>query len=387
MTAGDEMKFDVLVAGCGFAGAVSARQLAESGKRVLIIERRSHIGGNCHDQKNEHNILIHTYGPHLFHTNNKAVWEFLSRFTEWDIYQHRVLALIDGKKAPVPFNLNALQQLFPRELAQRLEEKLLAQFPYNTKVPILELRKSTDPDLQFLAGYIYDKIFVQYTAKQWGMKPEEMDSAVTARVPVFVGRDDRYFNDAYQGVPRRGYTRLFETLLDHPNISLMLQADFARVCAFDDDAFYFLGQKFEGHLIYTGQIDELFDYRFGELPYRSIHWSLETLDQERYQEVATVNYPNDYTFTRITEFKHIHPVASAKTTILKEFPQPYERGKNEPYYPIFTDENRKCYDQYVQHASRYANLTLLGRLAEYKYYDMDDIVERALQVSADLCNG
>jgi len=381
------MTFDALIAGCGFAGAVSARQFAEAGKQVLIIERRPHVGGNCHDHKNDHNILIHTYGPHLFHTSNKDVWEYLSRFTEWDIYHHKVLAMVDGKKVPVPFNLNALHELFPREMAQRLEEKLLAHFPYNTKVPILELRKSTDPDLQFLAGYIYDKIFVQYTAKQWGMKPEEMDSAVTARVPVFIGRDDRYFNDTYQGVPRRGYTKLFEALLDHPNISLMLQTEFTKVCLFADDSFYFLGQKFEGRLIYTGQIDELFGYRFGELPYRSIHWVFETLDQERYQEVATVNYPNDYTFTRITEFKHIHPAPGGKTTILKEYPQPYERDKNAPYYPIFTDENRNLYDQYVEHARRYANLTLLGRLAEYKYYDMDDMVERALKVALGLCDG
>ena len=380
------MNFDVLIAGCGFAGVVSARKLAEAGKKVLIIERRSHVGGNCHDHKNDHNILIHTYGPHLFHTDNKEVWEYLSRFTDWDVYQHKVLALIDGKKVPVPFNLNALHELFPHDMAQRLEEKLLAHFPYNAKVPILELRKSTDPDLQLLAGFIYEKIFVQYTAKQWGMNPEEMDSAVTARVPVFVGRDDRYFNDAYQGVPRHGYTRLFEALLDHPNISLMLQTDFGHVCSLDDGSLTFLGQRFEGRLIYTGQIDELFGYRFGELPYRSIHWVFETLDQEQYQETATVNFPNNYTFTRITEFKHIHPVQSSKTTILKEYPQPYERGKNTPYYPIFTDGNQARYAQYVDHAKNYANLTLLGRLAEYKYYDMDDMVERALKVASDLCD-
>ena len=373
--------FDYIIVGAGFAGSVMAERIAtQLNKKVLIIEKRKHIAGNCYDRKDQNNILIHQYGPHLFHTNNKKVVDYLSQFTEWDIYNHKVLAVIDGKEVPIPFNINTLYDVFPDSLAKRLEEKLLQEYAYNTKIPILELKQSTDKDLQFLADFVYEKIFVHYTAKQWGMKPEEMDGAVTARVPVFVGRDDRYFNDTYQILPTEGYTRLFEKMLDHENIKLLFNTDFKEVMKIDGNEIYLFGQKFEGTLIYTGQIDELFDYEFGELPYRSVEMKFETIDKEYYQNVATVNYPNDYDFTRITEFKHIHPTKSDKTTILKEYPQEYIPNKNTPYYPVFTNENQIKYSQYLEHAKPFENLVLVGRLAEYKYYDMDDIVERALEV-------
>ncbi len=373
--------FDYVVIGAGFAGSVMAERIAtQLGKKVLIIEKRKHIAGNCYDRKDENNILIHQYGPHLFHTNNKKVVEYLSQFTEWDIYDHKVLVMIDGKKVPIPFNFNTLYEVFPHSLTQTLEKKLLKEYTYNSKVPSLELKKSTDKDLQFLADFIYEKIFVHYTAKQWGMKPEEMDTAVTARVPVLVGRDDRYFNDTYQILPSGGYTKLFECMLDHENIKLMLNTDFKEVMKINGNDFYLFDQKFEGTLIYTGQIDELFDYRFGNLPYRSVEMKFETVGKEYYQETATVNYPNNYDFTRITEFKHIHPVKSNKTTILKEYPQEYKPNKNTPYYPIFTDENQKKYSQYLEYSKQFENLILTGRLAEYKYYDMDDMVKRALDL-------
>lgn len=373
--------FDYIVIGAGYAGSVIAERIAtQLNKRVLIIEKRKHIAGNSYDLKDQNNILIHQYGPHLFHTNNKAVIDYLSQFTEWDIYNHKVLAVIDGKKVPIPFNINTLYEVFPESLAQTLEEKLLKEYPYNSKVPILELKKASDKDLQFLADFVYEKIFVHYTAKQWGMKPEEMDSAVTARVPIFVGRDNRYFNDKYQMLPSQGYTKLFEHMLDNKNIKVMLNTNFKDVMKIDDKDFYLFEQKFEGKVIYTGQIDELFDYRFGNLPYRSVNMNFETIEKEYYQEEATVNYPNNYDFTRITEFKHIHPVISGKTTILKEYPQEYVSGKNTPYYPIFTDENQEKYNQYLEYSKQFQNLVLVGRLAEYKYYDMDDIVERALTI-------
>ena len=263
------------------------------------------------------------------------------------------------------------------------KDKLLSEFPYNSKIPILELKKSIDKDLEFLADFVYEKIFVHYTAKQWGMKPEDMDGAVTARVPIFVGKDKRYFNDRYQVVPTHGYTKLFENILNHKNIKLLLNTDFKEVCELKDDGFYLLGNKFDGKVIYTGQIDELFDYKFGELPYRSVEMQFETIERERYQDAATVNYPNDYDFTRITEFKHIHPANSQKTTILKEYPKEYIRGKDTPYYPIFTDENQAKYNLYLEYSRKWNNLILLGRLAEYKYYDMDDMVERALNCFKD----
>ena len=372
---------DFIVVGSGLAGVVVAEQIASKlNKKVLIIEKRDHIGGNCFDHKDDNNILIHKYGPHLFHTNHKEVVDYLSKFTSWDIYNHEVLAYIDGKKVPIPFNLNTLYEVFPKQKAKILEQKLLENFEYNSKIPILELKKSNDEDLSFLADFIYEKIFLNYTAKQWGMKPEEMDSAVTARVPVFIGRDNRYFNDSYQMLPKDGYAKMINKMLKHQNIKLMLNTEFKEVCEIKENDFYLFDKKFDGKVIYTGQIDELFDYKFGDLPYRSVNMQFETIEKDFYQEKATVNYPNDYDFTRITEFKHIHPINTPKTTILKEYPQEYVRNKNTPYYPIFTNENQNKYNQYLKYSKEFKNLILVGRLAEYKYYDMDDIVKKALEV-------
>jgi len=372
---------DYIIVGSGIAGVVMAERIAtQLNKKVLIIEKRNHIGGNCYDYKDENNILVHKYGPHLFHTNDKEVIDYLSNFTSWDIYNHEVLAYIDGKKVAIPFNFNTLHEVFPVSKAKSLEKKLLQVYNYNSKVPILELKKSTDKDLQFLADFIYDKIFVNYTAKQWGMKPEEMDGAVTARVPVFIGRDNRYFNDSYQMLPKNGYTAMINSMLDHKNIKIMLNTDFKEICELKEKDFYLFGSKFKGNCIYTGQIDEFFDYKFGELPYRSVDMKFETVEKVFYQEKATVNYPNDYDFTRITEFKHIHPTNSTKTTILKEYPQKYIKSRNTPYYPIFTNENQEKYNQYLEYSKEFGNLVMVGRLAEYKYYDMDDMVERALDV-------
>ena len=381
--------FDYIIVGAGYAGVVMAQKIAtQLDKKVLIIEKRNHIAGNCFDYKDNNNIMIHKYGPHLFHTNNKKVFDYLSKFTKWNIYHHKVLAMIDGKEVAIPFNLNTIYDVFPDIIAKKLEDKLLSKFDYNSKVPILELKSSKDKDLQFLADFVYEKIFLHYTAKQWGMKPEDMDGAVTARVPVFVGRDNRYFNDKYQVVPTNGYTKLFQNMLNHKNIKLMLNTNFKEVCKITDDGFELMGVEFKGKIIYTGQIDELFDYKFGDLPYRSVDMKFETVDREYYQKVATVNYPNNYDFTRITEFKHIHPSDSKKTTILKEYPKAYDKTKDTPYYPIFTDENHKKYNRYLGYSKQWQNLILLGRLAEYKYYDMDGIVERALEVfEKDILNG
>lgn len=372
---------DYIIVGAGLAGCVLAERIANKlDKKVLIIEKRNHIGGNCFDYKDENNILIHKYGPHLFHTDNKEVVDYLSQFTSWEKYSHEVLAYIDGKKVPIPFNFNTLYEVFSESKAKILEQKLLEQFEVNSKIPILELKKSTDEDLAFLADFIYDKIFVNYTAKQWGMKPEDMDGAVTARVPLFIGRDNRYFNDTYQMIPTNGYTKMIENMLNHPNIKIMINTDFKEICSFEDEQFYLFGSKFDGKVIYTGQIDELFEYKFGDLPYRSVDMKFETVNCEYYQEKATVNYPNDYDFTRITEFKHIHPIKNDKTTILKEYPTEYKIGENTPYYPVFTGQNQIKYNNYLEYSKEFKNLVLVGRLAEYKYYDMDDIVERALEV-------
>lgn len=374
--------FDTVIIGAGFAGAVLAERIAtKQNKKVLLVDKRQHVGGNCYDYKDDNGIIVHKYGPHLFHSNIRQVWEYLSQFTEWDIYQHQVLACIDGKSVPIPFNLNTLHEVFPESMANRLEEKLLAEYDYNSKVPILKLKQSEDKDLQFLADFVYEKIFLHYTMKQWGMKPEEIDGAVTARVPIFVGRDNRYFNDKYQGVPKKGYTGIFNNMLNHHNIKLMLNTSAKEILELTNDGgIKLFGMPFDGKVIYTGLLDDLFNYEFGELPYRSVNMVFESIEKKDYQKSATVNYPCNYEFTRITEFKKIHYADVPNTTILKEYPQEYKRGINTPYYPIFTEDNQAMYKKYADKAAEYKQLVLVGRLAEYRYYDIDDIVERALWV-------
>ena len=381
--------FDTIIIGAGFSGAVLAERLANAGKSVLVVERRRAIGGNCHDERDAAGILVHTYGPHLFHTDDEEVWQYLSRFTRWDPYQHHVEAVIDGKAVPLPFSFDTLHDVFPESMANRIEEKLLARFDYDTKVPILELKKTPDPDLHCLADFVYEKIFIHYTMKQWGKKPEEIDGAVTARVPVYIGRDRRYFQDRFQGVPTEGYTKLFETMLAHENIHLMLNTAAEDILTLHDDGTIdAFGAPFAGDVIYTGMLDELFSYAHGELPYRSVRMDFQTVPVaagENYQSAPTVNYPCNYDFTRITEFRQIHPCPQAKavTTILREYPQPYERGKNTAYYPVFTDEAKKAHEAYLEDAKKYKTLHLVGRLAEYRYYDMDDAVKRALELYHD----
>ena len=376
--------FDVAVIGAGMAGAVLAERFASNGKKVLLIERRQHVAGNCYDEIDDNGIIVHKYGPHLFHTDDAQVWEYLSRFTDWHLYFHRVKAVIDGKPVPIPFNLNTLREVFPTSLADKLEAALLKNFDYGKKVPILELKKSADTDLQFLADFVYEKIFLHYSEKQWGLSPDKISGTVTARVPVFVGRDDRYFSDRFQAMPKRGYTVLVKNMLAHKNIKLLLNTDFREVMELRGDEIYLFGQKFGGQLIYTGQLDELFDKKFGALPYRSIDMKFASVDEEFFQAAPVVNYPNNYDFTRITEFKQIHPAQSLRTTILREYPQEYVAGENEPYYPIFTDEARAAYEKYSAELARFKNIAAVGRLAEYRYYDIDDVVRRALDVFAEL---
>ncbi|MBR4153010.1 MAG: UDP-galactopyranose mutase [Selenomonadaceae bacterium] len=372
--------FDIVIIGAGLAGSTLAERFASSGKKVLLIERRQHIAGNCYDEVDDNGILIHKYGPHLFHTDSAQVWEYLSRFTEWHLYFHRVKAVIDGKPVPLPFNFNTLHEVFPPSLADKLETTLFKNFEYGKKIPILELKKSSDADLQFLADFIYEKIFLHYSEKQWGISPDKISGAVTARVPVLIGRDDNYFGDRFQAMPKYGYTKLVKNMLNHKNIKLLLNTDFHEVMNLRGEEIYLFGQKFNGRLIYTGQLDELFDKKFGELPYRSIEMEYESVDTEFFQSAPVVNYPNNYDFTRITEFKQIHPAKTPRTTILREYPLPYVAGKNEPYYPIFTDAARAIYEKYSAELARFKNITAVGRLAEYRYFDIDDVVKRALDV-------
>ena len=379
--------FDYIIVGAGLAGCVMAERIATVlNRKVLIMEKRAHVGGNCYDHYNENGILVHKYGPHIFHTSIEEVWSYLSQFTDWYIYQHHVLGFIDGKKVPIPFNLNTLHELLPESLANNLEKKLIKRFDFNTKIPILELKKSDDKDLKFLAEFVYEKVFLNYTEKQWGSTPEEMDPSVTGRVPIYLSKDDRYFQDKYQGLPKKGYHKLFQKMLENPNIKIMLNTDFKELVKIENNEIYFADEKFGGKLIFTGRIDELFEYEFGDLPYRSLKFESETLNEECFQEVGTVNYPNNYDFTRITEFKHLTGQKNEKTNIIREYPKAYNADKDIPYYPIPKKECNELYEKYLEKSLKVNNLILVGRLAEYKYYNMDVVVNEALGKFEEILN-
>ena len=359
-----------LVVGAGVSGAAIANLIADKlGEQVLVIDRKNHIAGNCYDYKDNNGIMIHKYGSHIFHTNNENVWSFVKRFSAFNTYMHEVVGLVDGIEAHIPFNFNTLYQVFPKSLASRIEEKLLKNFGFNTKVPILEFLNQNDEDLKFLAEYVYQKIFVNYTAKQWGKKPEDIDRNVTARVPVYLSKDNRYFQDKYQGIPLQGYSKLIENMLSHKNIKLKLNTDCKSL---DLNSF--------DRIFYTGSIDELFDYKYGVLPYRSVHFEFEEHNLEFYQSHPCVNYPNNYDFTRIHEYKHYLKDKSEKTVIAKEYPQEFVLDKNERYYPIQNDENAELYKMYLDEVKKTGNLYLLGRLGDYKYYDMDKAILRAIEL-------
>ena len=378
--------YDALIIGAGFAGAVCARELAErGGKQVLVLERRDHIGGNAYDCLDKAGILIHQYGPHIFHTNDQRVYEYLSRFTEWLDYQHRVVANVYGQLMPVPFNLRSLEVAFG-DRAPALEQKLLAAYGPERKVTILELRENTDPELREVADYVYEHVFVHYTMKQWGQTPEQIDPNTTARVPVFLSRDDRYFQDQWQGMPKDGYTPIFERMLDHPNITVVTGADARDRLDLSAGQVKLDGEVFTGPVVYTGAVDELFAFQYGRLPYRGLKFQFETHDTEFFQTHGTVNYTVDRPYTRITEFKHMTgQVKKDCTSSVKEFSYAYTGATGEtPYYAIIDPENNALYRQYKALADSYDNLHLLGRLAEYKYYNMDAIVAQALTLADKL---
>ncbi len=373
--------FDTVIIGAGYAGLVMAERLAsEQDEKVLVVERRHHIGGNAYDRFDNNGVLIHEYGPHIFHTRSQEVWNYLSRFTEWHYYEHKVLALVDGKEVPIPFNLNTIEEVFPRELAHRMQSKLMNLLGYNVKVPILKLKEQDDDDLKFLADYVYDKVFLNYTLKQWGIGPEDLDPTVTARVPVYISRDNRYFQDEYQGLPKFGYTEMFKSMINHPNIHMLMNTRYQDIMTITDDGNQLFGQPFSGKIIYTGMIDELFEFCYGELPYRSLQFEYDTYDIEYKQSVGQLNSPNSYEFTRTTEFKHLTGQQHPKTTVAREYPQAYERGKNTAYYPIIADENQERYKQYKNRSKALSNVHLVGRLAEYKYYNMDAVVATSLKL-------
>lgn len=356
--------FDYLVVGAGFGGSVIAEQMARSlGKKVLLVDRRPHIGGNAYDHKNEHGILIHKYGPHIFHTNSLEVFDYLSRFTGWRPYEHRVLATVDDKLVPVPINLDTVNRLYGLSLDPSQLEDFFSSKAEKKSV----IRTSEDVVVARVGRELYEKMFRGYTRKQWGLDPSQLDAAVTARIPVRTNRDDRYFTDTYQAMPLQGYTHMFENMLDHKNITMELGVDYR-------DILKFVRYK---EMIYTGPVDEFFDYRFGKLPYRSLEFKHQTVDKRVFQSAPVVNYPSEAVpYTRITEFKYLTGQNHSKTSIVYEFP----KAEGDPYYPVPRPENNALYKQYQALAEATPAVHFVGRLATYKYYNMDQVVAQALSV-------
>lgn len=357
--------FDWLVVGAGFAGSVLAERLAsQRGEKVLIIDRRPHIAGNAFDRHNEAGLLIHQYGPHIFHTNARPIFDYLSQFTPWRPYEHRVLADVDGQLLPIPINLDTVNRLYGLSLTS---EQLEGFFAARAET-VPDVRTSEDVVVSRVGRDLYEKFFRGYTRKQWGVDPSELDKAVTARVPVRTDRDDRYFSDAFQSMPAQGYTRLFERMLNHPNITVRLQADFREIRR--SVAFR--------RLVYTGPIDEYFDHRFGPLPYRSLRFEHVTLDREWVQPVAVVNYPQAQPYTRVTEYKHLTGQKHPQTSLTYEYPS----DEGDPYYPVPRPENAALYKRYEQLALACDDVWFAGRLATYRYYNMDQVVGQALSTFA-----
>ena len=380
--------YDMIVVGAGYAGSVCARRVAEgAGFRVAVLERREHIAGNAYDYVNDEGILVHKYGPHIYHTYSERVHEFLSRFTKWTDYQHKVLANIHGTLMPVPFNHTSLKLAFGEDRGEELYRKLVDTFGEDKKVPIMELRQKNDPDLQEVADYVYENVFLYYTMKQWGQTPDQIDPPVTGRVPVFIGDDDRYFPQApYQGMPEDGYTVLFEHMLDHDLIDVFVGVDARDIFTLDENNVSVCGKVYGGEIVYTGPLDELFNLDLGALPYRTLDMQFETLEQDQFQPVGTVNYTTSEDFTRITEFKNMTgQVVPGKTTIMKEFSHAYEPGSGQtPYYAIIDPKNRALYERYLERVQNLTNFHPVGRLAEYRYYDMDAVTDSALELSDEI---
>lgn len=369
--------FDYLIVGAGFAGSVLAERLAtQADAKVLIIDQRDHIAGNAYDYYNKDGILVHKYGPHIFHTNSKEVFDYLSHFTPWRPYEHRVLASVDGQLVPMPINLTTINKLYNLNLSSDELEGFFA----SKAVKVDRVKTSEDVVISKVGKELYEKFFRGYTRKMWELDPSELDASVTARVPTRTNKDDRYFTDTYQAMPLYGYTRMFRKMLDHPNIKVMLNTDYKEILEV-------IPYK---KMIYTGPIDNYFNYCFGKLPYRSLEFKFETVDTEYFQQTGTINYPNDQSYTRITDFKYLTGQKHPKTAVVYEYPV----ADGDPYYPVPRPENAEIYRKYQQLASTMTNTYFTGRLATYKYYNMDQVVAQSLtlfkkimQGQADYVNG
>ncbi len=364
------MKYDVLIVGAGFAGSVCAERMASAGKKVLLIDKRNHVGGNAFDRCDDHGVLVHPYGPHIFHTNSRRIFEYLSRFTVWRFYEHRVRAQVDGNLYPIPINRTTINRLY----GLNLSEGEVTQYLDSVRERREKVLTSEDAVLSSVGPDLCEKFFRGYTRKQWGLDLSELSAGVAARIPTRTNDDDRYFNDAYQFMPAEGYSAMFKHILDHPAIDVQLETDFSE----------FKTVREYGHVVFTGPIDALFDYRFGKLPYRSLRFEHEHIPGiSQFQETGTINYPNEHGYTRITEFRHLTGQKHSGTSIVREYP----RADGDPYYPIPTKGNEALYMRYEELARQTSGVTFVGRLAEYRYYNMDQVVGAALNAAGRVLGG
>jgi UDP-galactopyranose mutase len=360
------MKVDVLVVGAGFSGSVVAERLADHGLQVLVIDKRPHIGGNAYDTEDAHGVMIHPYGPHIFHTNGARIAEYLSQFTQWRPYEHHVLAKVGDQLVPIPINIDTVNRLY----GLALTEETIGEYFESVREPRSPIRTSEDVVLNAVGRDLYEKFFRGYTRKQWGLDPAQLAASVAARIPTRTNHDARYFTDTFQNMPLEGYTRMFERMLDHRNIRVEVGVDFFNVRR----------RVKARHIVYTGPIDAYFDYRYGRLPYRSIEFEHEFLRKPQYQAVGTVNFPNDHRYTRITEFKHLTGQIHAGTSIVREYPC----AEGDPYYPVPRPENEALFKKYEALAKEAQDVSFVGRLAQYRYYNMDQCVGAALKASENL---
>lgn len=388
----EDKEYDIVVIGAGFAGATIANKMANYGKKVLIIDKRDHVGGNMYECYSNNGVRIHLYGPHIFHTNSEKVFNYLKNFSEFYKYEHKVIGNIDGKLVPIPFNYKSLEILFDLEKANIIEEKLNKKYGEGSKVSIYNLINDEDEVIRKFGNYVYDKVFAQYTAKQWEMPIDKIDNSVINRVPVVLGYDDRYFNDTIQYMPEEGFSVLIQNMLNHDNIDIKVNTNSSEIIKldFNNNKVYLFDKEFLGKVFFTGAVDELLNYKYGALPYRSLNLVFEEYDEDYYQSNSVINYNTSEKYTRITEFKYLtNQKLNGRTTILKEYPLRYDHlsTKSDPYYPINNKENLELYDKYKKDIEKFSNIYLCGRLAEYKYYNMDAVVESVLNLFEELKEG
>ncbi len=374
----------IIVVGAGLSGATIARLLAENGRDVTVLDKRGTLGGNAYDYVDKNGIRIQPYGPHIFHTEDKEVFDFLSRFTEWNKYEHKVLANVKGKLVPVPFNLRSLSLCYPKDKAERIRKVLIDEIGEGNSESILALKNHKNPEIRAFAEFVYKNIYFKYTKKQWGMRPEEIGGTVINRVPVSVSEKCGYFTDEYQFMPKNGFSEMVNNILRHPRIKLKLKTDVAKLIALNNGTIYYKGKEFDGTVIFTGRVEELFNYRFGALPYRTLKFKTKVYNKPSVQRAAVVNFTASHRYTRVSEFTKFTCDKCDKSAIMKEYPKKCRKNSGKPYYPVPTAENIAKYKKYEEEAAGYKNLYLLGRLAKYEYINMDAAVKKAIELFEDM---